>query len=724
MTPNMAPTLEEQMAAPPQDGLQYVEGMPPEPEPIQLAERLPATTLWRMYQAWETAKTAENLEMYEASKYYHGKQWTDAELKELKKRRQPPTVKNRIRRKVDFLVGVEQRLRRDPKAFPRNPQGEQAAQTATSVIRAVQDMTKWQSIASECSRDALIRGIGVEWAGVTKNRKGKVDIKKVQVKGDRFFYDPRSEEWDFLDAQYLGEAQWMDIEQAKELLPWSSDIIDHLGEYSSGANTRGSLPQLFDKEKNWTQYVDTQKRRIFLVSIWYRYKGEWLFDYLVGEISLCPSEERTDEKTGEVYPPIDCLSPYVDENDATAHPYNAWSPYVGEDGTRYGMIRDMRPIQDEINKRSSKALHLLTVRQIKYESGAVKDIDMTRIELAKPDGLIEVNPGKNFEVIQQTAQIQGNLELMQEAKAEIENLGPNPGLVGRGVEKQSGRAILAQQNSGMTELSPVFERMREWKLRCYHHDWHLIRKFYTDDRYIRLTGDEKAVQHLRINAPVMNEMGQVVGVENVIADMDVDIILDEGPDTITMREELIQAISDRPDIPVELIIEMSSLPDKDTVLKKLAEFKAPPPDVSEMQKRMAQLEEAMAAAKVDSQQADTEKKRADTAKVMVETMMPPEAFPQIFPLQYGRPSFLDQAVGMMGGQQPPMPPPGMEQNALAGPPGAPPPPDAMQPNAMMPEGMPQGPEEDYLAQMAPYPDPREYTEPQLGERGGLPMGPM
>lgn len=709
---NFAPTLEEQMAAPPQDGLQYVEGMEPAPEPMPVADRLPATSLWRMYQAWETAKQAENLEMYESAKYYHGKQYTDAELKELKRRRQPPTVKNRIRRKVDFLVGVEQRLRRDPKAFPRNPNGEAAAPVATSVLRAVQDLTKWPAVASECARDALIRGIGVEWAGITRTRKGQIEIKKNHVKGDRFFYDPRSEDWDFGDAQYLGEASWMDIEQAKEMMPWASEAIEQLGEYASGNRSLGALPQLFDKEKNWTQYVDTQKRRLYVVSIWYRYNGEWMWDYLVGQVSLCPEG-------------MDCLSIYIDENDATTHPYKAWSPYVGEDGTRYGMIRDMKPIQDEINKRSSKALHLLTVRQIKYETGSVNDIDKARAELAKPDGMIEINPGKGdaFGVIEQTAQIQGNLELMQEAKAEIENLGPNPGLLGRGVEKQSGRAILAQQNSGMTELSPVFERMREWKLRCYHHDWHLIRKFYTDDRFIRITGDDKSVQHLRINVPVTNEYGEIVGVDNAVAEMDVDIILDEGPDTVTMREELIEALSDRPDIPVEIIIELSSLPDKDAVLKKLAEFKAPPPEVIEMQKRMAQLEELLNAGKVDKQQADTEKVRAETAKVMAETMMPPEAFPHVFPLQYGR-SFLDQAVTQIGG-----PPPGMMPNALNGPPGpegAPPPPNQLgSPNDFTGSNVPQGEvDPDYLSQMAPYPDPTMATEPQLGERGGLPMGPI
>lgn len=671
----------------------------PEPPP-PLAERLPATSLWRMYQAWETAKTGENVEMYDSARYYHGHQWTDTELKALKRRGQPPTFKNLIRRKIDFLVGLEQRLRRDPKCFPRNPGGEAAAPVATSVLRAVQDMTKWPGVASECARDALIRGIGAQSSIIVRNRKGKFDIKKYRVKGDAFLYDPRSEEWNFDDALYLGEAQWMDVEQAKELLPWAVDILDQMGEVAAGQ--RSMLPQLFDKEKNWTQWVDEKKKRVFLVNIWYRYKGEWLFDFLVGEVSLCP-------------PDMDCLSPYIDENDASVHPYVAWSPYVGEDTTRYGMIRDLKPMQDEVNKRSSKALHLLTVRQTMSEKGIVADVDSMKLELAKPDGHVLLNPGgaEKFKVIEQTAQIQGNLELMQDAAATINNMGPNPALEGKGVESQSGRAILAQQNSGMAELSPVYERMREWKLRCYHKDWNLIRKFYTDDRYIRITGDAGAVQHLRINAPVVDPMsGQVVNVENQLAEMDVDIILDEGPDTVTMREELIEQLSDRPDIPTEILVELSNLPDKDALLKKLQEFKAPPPELQELQKRMSQLEEMTAAANLDKARADTESTRAGTVKTLVEAGVMPQAM-EAFPFYYREPTFLDQAQGMAG-----MPP-----NALAGPQGGQPPGLPSPTNALSPDmgGGPPGAEAnpDFLAQSSTPWLPGE--EPQLNQAGGLPM---
>lgn len=701
MAPDAGPGM------PPQDldalirqAMQSMQAPPP-----PLAERLPADALFRMFQAWESAKTGENTEMYDSSRYYHGHQWTDMELRALKRRGQPPTVKNLIRRKIDFLVGLEQRLRRDPKAFPRTPEAEQAAPIATATLRSIQDITKWQSVASECARDALIRGIGVQSSFIVRDKKGRHQIKKRRVKGDAFFYDPRAEEWDFSDALFLGESQWTPTETAKELLPWAVEMLDQMGEIAAGS--RAMLPQLFDKEKNWTQWFNGSERRVFLTSIWYRYKGQWLFDFLVGPISLCPSE-------------MDCLSPYIDQDDDSIHQYEAWSPYVGEDTTRYGMIRDLKPLQDEVNKRASKALHLLNVRQVKAEKGAVADVDHARAELSRPDGYIETNRGFAFEPLEQTAQIQGNLEMLQDAKMDINNSGPNPALQGKGVESQSGRAILAQQNSGMAELSPVYERMREWKLRCYHKDWNLARKFYTDDRFVRITGNAEANQHLRINMPVTDGMGNVVGVENQIAEMDVDIILDEGPDTVTMREELIEQLSDRPDIPTEILVELSNLPDKDVILKKLQEFKAPPPEIVELQKRLSQLEELKAAADVDKVRADVESTRAGTIGTLVQAGVMPQAM-EAFPFFYREPTFLDQAQGMTG-----QPPPNMAQNSLGEPPGGDPgmeggmPP----PNTLGDPGMPPGaeaPGQDFLAQSSTPWIPGE--EPQLNEEGGLPMPP-
>ena len=668
------------------------------------AERLPADRLHNMYLSWETAKSTEIHSQWLASRYYHSKQWTDAEIRELERRKQPVTTKNRIKRKVDFLVGVEQRLRRDPKGFPRNPSGEKAAHVSTAALRYVADSTKWQAISSAASRDALIRGIGVIWQGI-KIVKGQPEVRKHWVPADRFFYDPRSEQPDFSDARYLGEWQWLDMDEAMEMLPFAAETIQLLG--SSGSNgSFSALPQEFDRHTEWHTWIDYKEQRIRVVLIWYKHKGSWLYDYLVGPMSLCAEEH-------------DCQSPYMGEDDETSHPYTAWSPYIDERGDRYGVVRDMIPVQDEINKRSSKMLNMLSVRQTMGREGAILDIDKMKQEMARPDGHVVVNGGldENFRIIDQSAQISGQFELLQEAKGELENLGPNPGLVGRGVERQSGRAILAQQNSGMTELSPVFEHLREWKLSVYRKDWNLIRQFWTDERYIRIADDPRAVEFLAVNRIVQDPETNQMQMENVLSEMDVDIILDEGPDTITMREELLEQLSQLgPEaVPAELMIELSAIPEKDMILKRLREAKAPPPELAALQERMAQLEQAAAAAKVDetiakadATRADILKKRADTIKTMVETGFPPVLAGQEFPGETDPMSFinrlqqaaseLDQAMQAQGG------PEGPQQG------------DSGMPGQMMPPGNMPPPEP---------PDAFEggfAQEPQFNQGGGLPVG--
>ena len=75
----------------------------------------------RAYLDYLGNKTNEIEEQKDARRYYHGAQWTEEQLKVLKKRRQPPSTKNRIARKIDGTIGLIERLRQDPKAFPRTP---------------------------------------------------------------------------------------------------------------------------------------------------------------------------------------------------------------------------------------------------------------------------------------------------------------------------------------------------------------------------------------------------------------------------------------------------------------------------------------------------------------------------------------------------------------------------------------------------------------------------
>lgn len=658
----------------------------------------------RKFTAFEANKDKELAEAQEARRYYHSKQWTDKEVSRLNERGQPVITDNRIGRKIDFLVGVEQRMRRDPKGFPRTPQHENDADAATAAVRFVCDVNRWEQKASNSAHDGMVSNLGGVFIGV---ENGEVIIKWFD--NTRFFYDPRSRMPDFSDSRYCGVHLWMDIEDAVEQWPQHEETLRGMMDMNAiNSSSRADVDQA-------QQWADLEQSRVRVVEFWEKKRGNWEYCFFCGETTLDHG-----------------VSPYLDEKGKTEQPYVAWSAYVDEKGNRYGVVRAMKSMQDEINHRRSKFLHMLNVRQVFVRTGMVEDVDKLRAQLARPDGVIEHNGEWNKEVglVDNSDQIRGQAELLTESQAALENLGPNPGLIGKGggVADQSGRAILAQRDSGMTELSPVFERLRDWKLRCYRAIWNRIKQSWTGERWIRVTDDKRTVRFVGINQYKQDETG-TLSAENVIAEIDVDIIMDEGPDTVVMKEELLQTMSQLGEAAAgpmgKIMIELSNVPDKEALLKMLDDVNKTPPEVAEMQKRMAQLEEMMAAISIDEKRAAIENKRADTIAKLSGAMQPaqqqtdefgnpmgpPPADPgaglmtglnalMMFPLQYGQPLLEERAEQM--GNAPPMPQgdPGMQGQ---------PPMDGMPP----PDGMPLGSPDQGMAQ----------NDAVMSQAGALPVDP-
>lgn len=554
----------------------------------------------RLFRAYEQNKRNEQNEAREARQYYHDKQWTEAEAKKLNARGQQATVRNRIKRKIDFLVGIEQRLRRDPRAYPRTPKHENDADTATSALRFVCDTYGWTTVSSEGMLNGLVSGIGVAFIGIEGQDPSLLDV---QV--DRFFYDPRSVRHDFSDARYMGLHPWLDIDEAKERWPDKADLIDGMLESSGQATTTSIIEE--DRDEQWG---DLEHRRVRVIEMWE--KKLWKSP-LMGTTMLTPA--KTLPAFGWTY----CFfcgdiqfeggwSPYRGLDGEPDCPYVAWSPYVDEKGDRYGPVRTMKSVQDEVNHSASKLLHRMTMRQFFFKEGAVADVEDFARQTAKPDGKIKLNEhaewNKDVGFVDDNARLQGEAERHKMALSEIENYGPNPGLIGQGqgVDGASGRALLAQRDSGMTELSPVFERHREWKLRCYRKMWARVRQAWTAERWIRVTDDEDAIQFVQLNGYDIDPMTGQITSQNVIAEIDVDIMLDEGPDTITMNEELLQTLSQLSSVPPpmwKVFIELSNTPRKDKLFKMIDEAQQamqPPPDPSvalkeqEMQARQAELQ--------------------------------------------------------------------------------------------------------------------------------------
>ncbi len=266
---------------------------------------------------------------------------------------------------------------------------------------------------------------------------------------------------------------------------------------------------------------------------------------------------------------LECgTSPYTDQKGRPDCPIEAQSAYVDRDNNRYGVVRDMRGPQDEINKRRSKLLHLISVSQIEVADPSAIDVnaDTARAEAARPDGVIPYGWRK----VSTADMAAGQGALLAEAKAEIERMGPNPAVLGRDGADQSGRLV---------ELALLFGALEDWELRIYRQCWARARQYWRAPQFIRGTDDHDAPRFVRLNDPVVGE-ASVLGYRNRIAEMDVDIILETTPEAGTLRHEqfasLAQLLSANPawagQVPFEVMLEMSDVPHKRRLMDRLKRF--------------------------------------------------------------------------------------------------------------------------------------------------------
>jgi hypothetical protein len=521
-------------------------------------------------------KQAEIDEQKDARRYYHGSQWTEKQIKALNDRKQPVVTFNRIGRKIDGVVGLIERVRQDPKAYPRTPKHEQGAELATAIVRYVLDEQEWKAKSPEAARDAAIDGYAGIEIEITQGDQNDSEVSFEIVEPDSFFYDPRSYRPDFTDARFMGSGKWVDVDVAVDLFP------DKAEEIEASCEDNSELTSDPDREKKWFA-MDGTKRLIRLVDIWYQHRGKWCWAIFTGSLMLME---------GESY--------LFDEKNKTMCKYIMFSCNVDHDGDRYGFIRNMKSAQDEYNHRRSKSLHNLGTRRLILTQGSVDDIEVTRREYAREDGVVLVNTQNVNEGVKtddKMADFAGQMKLMENAIAELENYGPNQALIGD-VQNQSGRAIQLLQQAGMAELGPYILGFKGWKLRVYRALLSAVQRHWTAERFVRVTDDDGVAQFIQINGVGIDPQTGQPTMVNAIGSLDVDIVMDEGADAINMQADAYDTLtvmaSKGAQIPPAVLIELAPL--QASVKKKLLEMMQKPDPAAEKAKEIALAGEA---AKVD-----------------------------------------------------------------------------------------------------------------------------
>jgi hypothetical protein len=554
--------------------------------------------------------------------YYDGPAQLSSEVRDiLKARGQPPIMDNRIAPAIDGILGVMESGKTDPRAFPRNPEDQQSAEVATKTLRYIADRTRYQQIKMDCAEDYLKQGLTaviVEWDGK--------DISIQQIRWETFFYDPTSRRNDFSDAKYLGIAKWM-----------YADEIKRHPEYGERARLMGDLTQPVssavedtwqDRPEEQMRWADVKAQRILVVEMYYKHSNEWLRCVFCGAGWLdFGKSPYVNVLTGETRCPIEGQSFKVDRKN-----------------NRYGPIRNMRPMQDEVNARRSRGLHLLNSRQVQQTdmNAPPVDADTVRQEAARADGVIP----QGWQAVSANDMATGNLNMLAEAKDSLSRMVPVA--IAQDLREgsaSSGRARQVAQQAGLTQFGRGFGRFDDLEQRVYRQMWQCAQQFWTEPMYIRVTDNPRAPEFLQINEPIMGMVMQpqpvmdqmtgqptidpatgqpavqmvpgvgVTGYDKRIAAMDMDIIIASTPDTVALETETFEAIMGLvqsgvdPMSPVfQIMLELSPLPDKTRVMERIEAVKQEAAQAMQAQQEQQAQQLQLEAGKIQAETALTSAK--------------------------------------------------------------------------------------------------------------------
>ncbi len=580
--------------------------------------------LIRQFESAADGSVDHRTEAEQARDYYDGNQWTDAEKRTLKKRKQPCITDNRLADKIQYLLGFERKIRTDPKAYPRTPKDEGGAEAATDSLRYIFDCNDFPQVRSAVFEYMLIEGVGA--AEVV--RDGNKDrIRK--IRWDRFYSDPHSVELDYSDAQFNGIIAWFDQDRLMARYPDKRTMIE-----GCMTEAQRTYVDTFDDKPQTRRFFDLKRRRIQVFEHYY-WSGQWMRAvFMKGGFLEEPAPSR-----------------YLDENKRPECPIYAQAAFRDRDGDPYGMVRRYRDLQDEINKRRSKALHALNARRVIADRGAVENVDKSRIEVQRPDGYVEVTPGMRFDVETSTDIGMSQFQLLQDAILALQSTGPNAALQGDS-GNISGRAKQLDQEGGSIQIGALFDQIRYFQRRIARASWNRVQQFWTEETWIRVTDDEQKLKFVGLNIPVtqgeeLMEKAMGMGLppeqlhqvareladdpmsrvpvkrKNDVAAMHVDIMIEEAPDVATLQQEqfaeLVALASAGVVFPPEVYIEASGLRNKPKLLELLKGGKDMTPEQQAEAERVKKLQALAMESDVRQKVAEADKTEAEAKQTSVET---------------------------------------------------------------------------------------------------------
>lgn len=377
--------------------------------------------------SWTEAKKR----MIKCFEYTEGDQYTKAELDELKDRGQPAIVNNQCAVTINKLMGdlVANGFRIAYK--PRNAAPDtELANLLSDLNLYTRQRNTLDHEETDMASDGFTGGFGCLDVYVEFDDLNQPEIRIQHEDALCVYPDPDSRKYDWNeDAKFIARAKWVDAEYADELYP-NQGLKDYNPDSLGTSSVDNSVDTFIA-----ANYVDQKKKKIRLVDIEWKVPERQTLVILDDPIEGLPNSWLKDDEESKPYNEIVkeqklktkeiqrlkktihravFVCQKILEHKVTEDKFYSLVPYYAlrrKDGGPYSLIWLGLSLQDAINKRESKAVHLLTTNQTIAERSAIPDDDKYQEEIHKPDGIAIVNDGA---LANQRVLLRNNIELAQQ----------------------------------------------------------------------------------------------------------------------------------------------------------------------------------------------------------------------------------------------------------------------------------------------------------------------
>ena len=555
------------------------------------------------------ASRAWRSESWHDEEMYDGKQFTDEEKDAYKKIGVDLITINRTFPAVNMILGFQAINRNDISAKARTSKDSEISQTMSEGIKFVLDQNQGAHQVAKAFKNQVIPGVGNIFVGKNKDPRKEVvfvthrDWKEV-------FSDPYADPWAEAGVcRYKFWQKWVDLDMLKAAFPKKEKELDELWDTltEKTKNYDYSMDEAEQVEELkqiaiGTPWIDARRRRVRPVEIYYTKPETALFaklptDYEWHEIEETLSAQEQFEMANQaieigrftiprMYYAIFVSSIILQDETRSdlghdLFPYVPFIGYVDRYGQPYGVPRQIRGQDEEVNKRRSMALALMKTRRIIIEEDAAddkEDLDNIHKEINAFDGMAVVSRGAltngKLKIMENVELANAQIGILQQSEKEIQEIsGANGEATGYRTNAVSGVAKDAQVEKAGMMVAPLFENFKFGLRMLGERIMAGIQKEWTGPKVLRvtdrLTGSDK---FLEINKRM--EDGRV---RNGITQGRYDMIVSEAPRSDTVREKnmnlIIEWVKKSPPeiIPhlMNVAFELADLPNKEQFLEKI-----------------------------------------------------------------------------------------------------------------------------------------------------------